>query len=281
MVEPQNNIRIFIDGHPVFSEEIHKKSKTYHKDLDDHLRDAKLTNVDCLFSLLTGVLCSPTMKMPDLLKRVQAWAAGETSHVAYELLRCLKERFGEGESDRCPHTEEVLTNLDNFELAVEGIEDWPCDEKGMGLATSAMDEVLVKAQKTWDSKVEKETIKWLCRFLLGRTCHDVSLLFNFVYIDPERITDALSEKLRALRFKPLDFFGLNGGLTWTGIWFRTSVVDTDAKSADKIPDYASQLDEYAKAYYNRFHVKQKEAKKGQRRPRGSWWPCRFNSFRRR
>jgi len=42
------------------------------------------------------------------------------------------------------------------------------------------------------------------------------------------------------------------------IWVRTSVVDTDAKSAAKIPEYASQLDEYAEAYYNRFEKTTKE-----------------------
>merc|ERR1712129_18390 len=167
--------------------------------------------------------------------------------MANNLFSLLRDRLGDA-------TGEVLSRVENFKLAVENLEDFPCDEEGITKATEMMDDVLTQAHKRWDSDVEKEVIRCLCRFLLGRTCHDVSVLVNFVHLPSDKTTPDVESKMRRLRYRPLDFFGVPSSLAWTGIWYRTSVVDTDAKSADKIPEYASQLDAYAAAYHNRFQA---------------------------
>merc|ERR1712023_290887 len=112
----------------------------------------------------------------------------------------------------------------------------------MGVET--MDQVLTKAHERWDAQIEKEVIRWLCRFLLGRTAMDVSVLVNFVQLPPDKTGPEVEAQMRRLRYRPLEFFGVPGSMAWTGIWYRASVVDTDAKPADKIPEYARQLDEY-------------------------------------
>jgi len=251
MVEPQNNFRIFIDAVPVFSEEVMKShdggTEAVHAELDAKLREAGIAGKDCLTSLLSGVLSSPTMLAVERLKRLQAWAAGETAPLADQLYQSLRERFG-------ALTVEICSRIKNFEMAIENCEDCPCDESGIEAAVLAMDKVLTKAHGSWNDSVEKEVVCWLCRFLLGRTAHDVSVLINFIHVPAESITLDLDAKLRCARYKPLDFFGLQGGLSWTGIWFRASIIDTAIKPAAKIPEYATQLDEYSRAYYRRYEI---------------------------
>lgn len=248
MHEPQNNLRVFIDGKAVFDEEILRNStqQLAKENLQAKLQAAGINGIDCLMSILSGILSSPAMLMPARLKRIQSWAAGETAHIANALLKLLRDRFG----DACS---EMLSRVENFELAIENLEDFPCDEEGIAKATELMDDVLTQAHKRWDADIETQVIRWLCRFLLGRTCHDVSVLVNFIQL-PDTISTEEEHRLRRLRYRPLDFFGVPGSLSWTGLWYRTSVIDTDAKPADKIPEYATQLDDYAAAYYSRFEI---------------------------
>jgi len=245
MEEPQNNFRIFVDGRPVFTEETLKHADS---GLDAELSAANLPGRDGLLGLLADVLSSPSMALPERLKRAQAWAAGEAGHLAKQLYDTLRCHLGE----RGEQAEEVLARAANFALALEGMQGSPSDESGIALATEQMNAILVKAHAgEWSPGAEREVIRWLCRFLLGRTAHDVSLLVNLVQVPTESLTPALQGRLEGCRFRSLEALGLPGSLP-SGIWFRASVVDTDAKPASRIPEYAVQLDKAAAAYYGRF-----------------------------
>mmetsp|Transcript_2311 Transcript_2311/g.4828 ORF Transcript_2311/g.4828 Transcript_2311/m.4828 type:complete len:1317 (-) Transcript_2311:48-3998(-) len=250
--EPQNNLRIFLDGKGIFSEGMLKKAASpdaLAKDVDDKLAEIGVSGGrDALFAYLSGLLSQKAMQMPERLKRIQAWAAGETALLVNELYSALLQRVGADKATK------LLAHLKNFELAVQGLEEMPCDEAGIDAATKGMDDILERAGSTeeWNEALEREVVVWICRFLLGRTAHDVSVLINFVVKRPEGLSQAEEDLLRSQRFTPLEMLGLPSEDKWTKFWTRTTIVDTDLKDPHKIPEYATQLDQYAETYYQRY-----------------------------
>merc|ERR1712232_602500 len=102
---------------------------------------------------------------------------------------------------------ELLSRLESYELALEGLDACPCDEAGISLATAQMDDLLARASREdWSDDVQREVIRWLCRFLLSRIAHDVSVMINFVHIPAEALTDEAQTSLASQRFKALDSF---------------------------------------------------------------------------
>ncbi|CAE8618055.1 unnamed protein product [Polarella glacialis] len=260
MEEPQNNIRMFLDGKMLFSEDVLAPveddcaaKQAIHDSIDQALLEAGLPGTDTVMTMLAGALSSPSMAMPERLKRIQCWAAGETAPLAEQLYKELQDHCGEAA------THDLLTCVTSFERSVVGIADCFSDEAGIAVATRALDDLLTRVhQGPWDVSVEQEVVRLLCRFLLGRTTHDVSVLLNLVYVDPKDLTPMLEQKLQKMRFKPIELFGIGNQFRCNGIWFRTTVVDLDAKPYSKIPEYARQLEHYATAYYNRGNSTKKE-----------------------
>lgn len=229
--EPQNNFRVFIDGKLV-------------SNLDEDLQVAGVPGQDGLVRILSALLASPTTFLPERLKRVQALACGETAPIVNQLYCSLVAQHG------TKLTHELLARTENFQLGLEGIDGFPCDEAGIDLATQQMDSVLsqVRSEK-WSAALETEVIRSCCRFLLGKMAQDVSIIINFVHIPQDPKGKDIEARLLALRFKPVDF--LDVADTSPRLFFRITIVDCDVKRSEKIPEYATQFDEYVSAYYKR------------------------------
>ena len=241
LVDPQNNLRVFVDGRLVLAQELALAAGGEPRGrLEEELRAAGVAGAEDLFGLLAAFLCDPACGLPERLRRVQCWAAGETAPLAKRLYDCLRSRLGDG-------ADAALALPEHFELAAEGVEALRGDEAGIEAAAREMDALLERAStRPWGAEVEREVVRWLCRFCLGRTAHDVSILVNFARVPPERRADG---ELAALRFRPLGPAADRG----RGLFVRSTVIDVDVKAASKIPEYAAQLNTYAAAYYDR-HV---------------------------
>lgn len=242
MCEPQNNLRVFVGGRLVFSEETLEKNAgnvaISRAALDAALSQIGLPDSAGVLATLAAILGAPEMPMPDRLKRIQCWAAGDAEKLASRLYAVLQDHIGKDEA------QDALTRVEHFEAALEGLADCPVDESGIVRTVELMDGLLTSVgTQQWNDELQLEVIRCLSRFLLGRTAHDVSVLINFVHV-PSGQLNAVEEQLRGARFQPLD-------VTWSGVWFRVTVIDLDAKSPKKIPEYASQLDRSAEVYLER------------------------------
>eukprot|EP00927_Polykrikos_kofoidii_P061019 TRINITY_DN55908_c0_g1_i1.p1 TRINITY_DN55908_c0_g1~~TRINITY_DN55908_c0_g1_i1.p1 ORF type:complete len:1135 (-),score=175.71 TRINITY_DN55908_c0_g1_i1:206-3610(-) len=259
MDEPQNNLRVFIDDKAVFSEETIKQhqsrtaesagvlAKSALQVLDTQLLEAGLPDKAALTSVVALLLGSSTLPLPKQLKRIQCWAAGETATLAEQLYDLIKDH-AEGS------VEDILYHPDTFDLAVEDLDAYTCDETGNSFATKEMRAVLHRAKlEAWSSDTKREAIRWVCRFLLGRMAMDASVIVNFVRVPEALLTPSNEDILRSFRFQLLDSVGLpiDHPCAALGFWFRMTLIDTDIKPAVKIPEYARQLDELTRAYLTR------------------------------
>ncbi|CAK0890439.1 unnamed protein product, partial [Prorocentrum cordatum] len=250
--EPQNNLRVFAGARAVFDdrscERAAQAGQSARRFLDGELQAAGLGCTERLLSLLTALLCAEQFTVPERLKRLQAWAAGETAKVAEQLHAGLRARLGASGAAA------ALSRLEGYELALEGLEAFPCDEAGINVATAQMDALLSRASsEDWGEGAQREVVRWLCRFLLSRIAHDVSVMINFAYVPPEALNAETLERLASFRFKALSSLAAPGpdGDAYRGVWCRATIVDLDPKSPEKIPEYARSLDKYAAAYYRR------------------------------
>jgi len=245
LAEPQNNLRVFDDGEPVLMEELlaSRGRPACLVELERRLRKGGLWSLEALLRLLAGSLAGGAL--PLHLRRAQAWAAGEAAPLAERLLEQLQARAGDWR--------ELLQDPGSFARAVEGSGGLPADESGIELAVSGMDAALDRcASEPWSEELQAEVVSWLCRFLLGRTFHDVSLLVNFVRVpvtDAGEVDVGTTLTLGRLGFEPLSLGA--SPLPWSGVFVRSTVVDTDMKSPGKIPAYARELDEECAAWGRR------------------------------
>mmetsp|Transcript_118416 Transcript_118416/g.379657 ORF Transcript_118416/g.379657 Transcript_118416/m.379657 type:complete len:714 (+) Transcript_118416:1970-4111(+) len=245
--EPQNNVQLFLDGKLVFSEAFCSNAEaggaggaSPSKSWEDNLRDLGLSGRDGLADLISDILASPDCFLPERMKRAQAWAAGETAHLVSQLYAVLCERFGSQADD-------MLSRPESFQLALEGLEQYPCDESGIDLATEQLDALLCSVHtQPWSEDLQRNLVQWCCRFLIGRCAHDCSIMVNIAFCKPSSMTDESAMLLSALRYRQFS------KASRAGAWYRLTVVDVDRKSSQKIPEYATQLDKYAQAYYHRF-----------------------------
>eukprot|EP00929_Paragymnodinium_shiwhaense_P070949 TRINITY_DN36035_c0_g1_i1.p1 TRINITY_DN36035_c0_g1~~TRINITY_DN36035_c0_g1_i1.p1 ORF type:complete len:1318 (-),score=384.14 TRINITY_DN36035_c0_g1_i1:211-4164(-) len=257
--EPQNNLRIFVDGKAAFSEDVAKKEgdAKAHELLAAALTEAGIPGqLDGLLEVCSTMLGSKKMQAPTRLKRAQSWAGGETAHIAVELFAHLKKHVPDA-------AETILTELESFLLAVEDIEKFPLGEQGIIRSVEEMDALLTRCgSEDWSDSLKTEVVRWLCRFLMGRTTHDISALVNIVLV--EDMTESLEKRLLKARFHSLEHY-LDKfephPYPAKQLWVRLSIVDTDAKSASKIAEYAAQLDDNQHQYFTRTAEKEPPAKK--------------------
>jgi len=230
--EPQNTVRVFVGGKLLFSED--SVSPTFDQDLAAAgFPGGRRT----LISSLVEVLASPGARLAERLKRVQAWAAGETAQLAGKLYEQLVAHHGPAEAER------LLQDARSVALALEGIEALPCDETGVELAGEQMCKVFEQVRsRPWDAALEREVVRWCCRLLLGRMAHDVSVMLSFAHV--RNRAPEIKAKLAGMRFRPLDSKAAGG------CWVRTTVVDIDQKDAAKLPEYAGQLDELTRRFFS-------------------------------
>jgi len=242
MRTPQNNLRAFI-GHQLQLDAEHLAkscSDTAALDFEKSLKNAQMPDLGNLLQYLTLALSSPQSRALKVIRRAQCWAAGETAHVVNQLLSAL-HKFS-------PHAVDELTCVRSFESAIDGVQDLPCDESGMKVAVAAMQQLLndIRATGGMDPTLEKETIRWICRFLLGRTAFDVSLCVNLVRIDLYSLHPKLEQQLTCDGFSRLQLSA--EPVKHYSMWVRIVVVDTDMKKAHKIPFYATELDDLQITY---------------------------------
>lgn len=257
--EPQNNFRIFITSKcdkqeypndemmaiPLFHEGLlHEQGReAVLSELERRLQDLGLPGLDPLLTILAGYFAAESLS--SVLRRAQAWAAGETGPIAARLYELLQEHAPDAE----------VEHVDSYVDSIHGFLDDPCDDSGVVAAVGAMDAILEQAanasKEDWTKggSMRKEVQKWVCRFLLGRTAHDVSVLVNFAHVKVETLTPDRVASLERSRFKPLTMNGLP--LPWAGLWVRSTIVDTDKKAAKKMPEYAVQLDTLQKVHLSR------------------------------
>merc|ERR1719221_101752 len=116
-----------------------------------------------------------------------------------------------------------------------------------------MDQTLARVHaEEWGPAIEKEALRCICRFLIGRTAMDCSVLVNFLRVEAAGSEPGLESNLLASRFRPVSASGLPAELhAEEGLWCRITVIDIDAKQASKIPTYATELDTCCAAYYGR------------------------------
>merc|ERR1719221_992828 len=101
-----------------------------------------------------------------------------------------------------------------------------------------MDQTLARVHaEEWGPAIEKEALRCICRFLIGRTAMDCSVLVNFLRVEAAGSEPGLESNLLASRFRPVSASGLPAEL--------------HAKQGSKIPTYATELDTCCAAYYGR------------------------------
>jgi len=255
-LEPQNNMRIFVDGKVIYSGDFGPVAQS---DLETEVAASGLPINGCegMLEMLSIVLTSPELRLVNRLKRVQAWAAGpDAASLADELYQWLKEESSDANG--------MLSHTLSFQGALDGLAGDPCNESGISVATRRLEATLASARarerRLQGQTVQPEVVKCLVRYLLGRTAQDLSILVNFTaWVPPKE-----ELQLAAWRFRPLaDFYGRKPGfllptipdLVHEGdatsvphIWARVSVVDTDAKCHTKIPEYKQQFETLKQAW---------------------------------
>lgn len=239
---PQNNFRMFLDGQLVFDDELISglEDENVERFVERQLEQATMPCLDDVFAHTARFLGEKRI-WRDLL-RVQAWACGEELETAAgALLKAFQLRE--------PNVfEALIEKISSFEFALEGFEDCPCDASGVATATREM--VAAAAQSTtvpeedWaeGGSMRKLALKQLCRLLLGRTAHDISVLVNFARVTSDMMGSQAESELLDARFKRV------GADADSQLWMRATIVDTDMKSADRLAGYGVALSKIRKAY---------------------------------
>jgi len=226
---PQSDLLVFFNEDIIFPEDAKGA-------LEEGLQEAGIPGEEALLALLVGTLNSPSVLVAHRLKCIQCWSATETKHLVLQLYNCLRQHLGEDSS-----VTKVLSQTQNFELALDGCHDPPCSEAGIAIAVQHMYEVLrqVRTQK-WDDTLEQEVTKLLCRFLLGHMVQDFRCVFSIVQIPCTTLE--MEKALTVCHFVALDSLDLSDSLQGRGYWLRTSVVDAKMTSSSATLDGAKELD---------------------------------------
>lgn len=237
LLAPNSQLHVCIDEEVVFP--------TYAgEDLDQKLRNAGIDDIDDLIELLVKVLSCERIPLPDRLKRAQCWAAGDTSHLALQLTTCLNQHLGSAS------VKKKLSQLENFESALEGFEDLSSDDMGIAVTVKKMDELHTQANtRDWDDNLEQELTKSLCRYLVGLIFCNSDLLFSFVHVLSGTLE---TRKLLADRsYLPLSRFGPPNEARWKGIWLRITFASIDMQILNSL-ECTDELDRLVEAYHCRF-----------------------------
>ncbi|CAE8591046.1 unnamed protein product [Polarella glacialis] len=192
-----------------------------------HLRTASADQKQNNFRLLSGgepskvsdldleKLGEVLLKSPELFARLRALdflAAGEVTEAT---AKRLYDAAGCPQGLSATHFEEAYSGYGKALL--ERLQATQDDDECMRVVSTAYEGMKPELG--------------LALFLLGRTSHDVSLIVNVRSRRPGEAQDVFT----SLRYSEVNSAGL---------WGRLTVIDTDIKPADRMPDYCQQLTEY-------------------------------------
>ncbi|CAD7970515.1 unnamed protein product [Amoebophrya sp. A120] len=262
--EPQNFLKVFLDGKLLFGEELLRGSPTDNTELDSNLHDNLIVDLAREAgkalkisgagegSTASGLPSAKSEFLLDLVQQVvqadpawqrilhvQAFAAGRTAEYANELLEHLQRTK--------TSTRNMILSVDDYAAALQASKFRPFlpDESGMRLSEREGRKLVEQTKRSEflpgerqfsqasQTDLEKQIVAYICRFLLGRMAMDLSVMMNFVHADVENL-----EPLRKAGFRPLR----------GQIWYRLTLVDTDSKPLDRLPTYSRQLAEYERLW---------------------------------
>merc|ERR1719450_1197279 len=105
-----------------------------------------------LLQSLAGHLSTASMKMPKRLLRAQSWASGITESLVKQLFDRLQQHD--------EHAHDIFNKVEAFQLALEGIDELPHTEEGIGMAAATMDNLLNRIQaEPWSNELLTETTR--------------------------------------------------------------------------------------------------------------------------
>jgi len=174
---------------------------------------------------LTGVILSS-----DILRKiasVQCWAGGKCANWTKDLMDSVEQHGGSIDLD----TPALVASI----IPSAGHEGAMRQHERDGKQLVEWNARHYRSDSLLASDVGQQAHNYIRRFLLGRTAMDVSVMITFVKPEGKPDVDAL----KRARFFP-----------HKGYWVCISVVDTELKPLDRVPRYATELDEYTKWYFN-------------------------------
>merc|ERR1711924_191048 len=252
---PQNNFKVVdCNGEKIESNE--KMNEIFGKLIGNNSESTNnSTSGEAVLDVLVDII--QREKVFRTILKAQCWAAGKTATYANEALEILENSSNKSSSKNFEPT------IADYEKALNsGLRgNWVDDESGMRISERDGEKLLERAKReVWRHDVKfnrshedlTEQLKgYLCRFLIGRMAMDLSISINLIAVDSESSGgNAIGSDLR----KKLNTEGWNrisGSFGGGSLYYRVVLMDTDAKPVDRVPDYATQLEEYARAYARR------------------------------
>ncbi|KAH0487495.1 MAG: hypothetical protein KVP17_003374 [Porospora cf. gigantea B] len=211
-VTPQRNLRMFLGGQP-----------------------APIGSGDPLIPSLVAEVCQTERALFICLQQYHAHAEGQ-QELAPKFLQAIRRRTG-APLQTSPEMYAFLT-MRRLRLAACGIR--ACALTSMEASRELQKRVhlegacllaLFEADGPLTPTEWETGLLWLCRFLLGRTMMDCSVMVNLVKCS-RRESDRWKE-LQAQRFREFPKV--------KGLLYRVSIVDVDLKPIEKIPQWKTQF----------------------------------------